>query len=150
DLRLARAHWVARDTIAWNAGDANALYRLHFAPDGGLQLEPTSVTGGQVVSLTHDPDGLSAPILAKFPHLRGYAALKLSQPDLSKAPAILKGQVAVSVCDSTGVLLDATSLQIAGALDDLYQYDGPLGVSFTDGAPMLRVWAPTAHSVDLF
>ncbi len=34
-------------------------------------------------------------------------------------------------------------------LDDLYTYDGPLGVTFEGGAPVLRVWAPTARSVTL-
>jgi pullulanase/glycogen debranching enzyme len=64
----------------------------------------------------------------------------------------LKGQVAVSAVG--GELLDATGLQIAGVLDDLYPYDGPLGVTYEDGVgtaavPVLRVWAPTAQRVRL-
>ena len=34
-------------------------------------------------------------------------------------------------------------------LDDLYTYNGPLGVSFTGNAPTLRLWAPTARSAKL-
>jgi pullulanase-type alpha-1,6-glucosidase len=60
----------------------------------------------------------------------------------------LKGQVAVAATGPDG-LLDATGLQIAGVLDDLYAYDGPLGVSYEDGVPVLRVWAPTAQRVRL-
>ena len=45
--------------------------------------------------------------------------------------------------------MDATALQIPGALDDLYTHDGPLGATFVGGVPTLRVWAPTARSVKL-
>jgi pullulanase-type alpha-1,6-glucosidase len=34
-------------------------------------------------------------------------------------------------------------------LDDVFVYDGPLGVTFEGDAPTLRVWAPTAKSVAL-
>ena len=34
-------------------------------------------------------------------------------------------------------------------LDDLYTYNGPLGVTFAGATPTLRVWAPTARSVKL-
>jgi pullulanase-type alpha-1,6-glucosidase len=44
----------------------------------------------------------------------------------------------------------ATQVQTARALDDLYAYDGPLGVGFdAGGAPTFRLWAPTAQSVKL-
>jgi pullulanase-type alpha-1,6-glucosidase len=45
--------------------------------------------------------------------------------------------------------VDATGVQFPGALDDLYQYDGPLGVTFDGDILTLRVWAPTAQSVTL-
>ncbi|HEX6034470.1 MAG TPA: pullulanase-type alpha-1,6-glucosidase, partial [Anaerolineales bacterium] len=42
-------------------------------------------------------------------------------------------------------------VQIPGVLDELYPYDGPLGVTFDGNAqrPTLRVWAPTAQAVTL-
>jgi pullulanase/glycogen debranching enzyme len=46
-------------------------------------------------------------------------------------------------------MIDATGLQIPGVLDDLYRYDGPLGVSWENGQPVIRVWAPTAQNVRL-
>src|SRR6185436_2224211 len=47
-------------------------------------------------------------------------------------------------------LVDATGLQIQGVLDDLYTYDGPLGVTFSaNRTPTFRVWAPTARAVSL-
>ncbi|MBZ0268538.1 pullulanase-type alpha-1,6-glucosidase, partial [bacterium] len=64
-------------------------------------------------------------------------------------PELLRSQLAVSATDRDGKLRDAAGVQIAGVLDDLYGWDGPLGVTWTGGAPTLRVWAPTARSVRL-
>ena len=43
--------------------------------------------------------------------------------------------------------MDATGLQIPGVLDDLFTYDGALGVSWQGSLPTIRLWAPTAKSV---
>ncbi|MCC6650575.1 MAG: pullulanase-type alpha-1,6-glucosidase, partial [Candidatus Eisenbacteria bacterium] len=40
-------------------------------------------------------------------------------------------------------------LQIPGVLDDVCGFDGPLGVTWKDGVPSLRLWAPTAQKVRL-
>ena len=77
-------------------------------------------------------------------------ALKIAADDLPLVPEILKGQIAVSAV-STGdnaVSVNATGLQIPGVLDDLYTYDGQLGISWEGGVPMIQVWAPTAKSVN--
>jgi pullulanase len=144
------AHWVARDTIAWNveAREAN-IYRLHYAPAGGIRLENGNIVGGKSIELTLDPAGLSNEVRTKFPHLSDFTALNISQADLSKVPEILKGQIAISAVNIEGELVDATGIQIPGVLDDLYTYNGQLGITFEYGIPTLRVWAPTAKSVTL-
>jgi pullulanase-type alpha-1,6-glucosidase len=153
NLSRARAHWVCEDTIAWNPGAAaaSALFALHYAPDGGLTLGPDGVRGGQSIPLVYDPAGLSAEVRARFPHLASYAALRLPADRLAEVPAALRGQLAVSAAEpaADGRPLDATSVQIPGVLDDLYAYDGELGVSWTGGVPTLRLWAPTARAVTL-
>jgi len=40
-------------------------------------------------------------------------------------------------------------MQIPGVLDDLYHYEGDLGVTFADGVATIRVWAPTAQKIRL-
>src|SRR2546421_7947871 len=90
DLTKARAHWLARDTIAWpGAGGAANPYRLYFDPAGALRLNESGVVGGDSIQLTFDPGGLAPALRAKFPHLAGFAALKLSPADLDRVPAIL-------------------------------------------------------------
>ncbi len=149
DLSTAKAQWVAADTIAWQVKEGIASYKLFYAPDGGLKIEEGKVVGGEMISLRLDKNGLGEGILAKFPQLTGYAALKIKDEDLAKVPDILKGQIAIASTGKGGKITDATSLQIPGVLDDLFAYDGELGVMFSDGVPTLKVWAPTAKSVKL-
>ncbi|HEX8180514.1 MAG TPA: pullulanase-type alpha-1,6-glucosidase [Pyrinomonadaceae bacterium] len=156
DLTKARAHWLTRDTIAWRAANmadgARGSYKLYFAPEGGLTLTPHGIDGGESITLSYDPAGLSPALRAKFPHLAGFAALKLSAADMARVPSILKGQSAIAASDASGQLLDATSLQLPGVLDDLYTYTGALGVVWRgdhEPVPLLKLWAPTARSVRL-
>ena len=146
DLRTQRAFWVDHQTIAWAvAGDPGLTYTLHHAADGGLTATTTGITGGTSVVLA--PGVLSDEVKAKFPQLAGLAALQLPAGVLPNVPEMLRGQVAVSAVGADGRSVDATGLQIPGVLDDLYDYSGALGVAMEGGAPVVRVWAPTAKSV---
>jgi pullulanase-type alpha-1,6-glucosidase len=151
NINEARAHWVAADTIAWDIDPGDDFtYRFHFSRTGGtLDQTLDDIQGGEVLELTRDPNGLPEDVIAKFPHLRDYQAFTIAPDDLRNVRIALKGQVAVSALDGTGLMVDATGLQIPGVLDDLYAYDGPLGVTYEDGVPTLRVWAPTAQLVRL-
>ncbi|MBN2303291.1 MAG: pullulanase-type alpha-1,6-glucosidase [Anaerolineae bacterium] len=149
DITKAKAYWVAADTIAWDIEPEVAVYRLHYDPDGAMAFEEGALVGGESIRLRFELDGLSEDILAKFPHMEGLTAFKIKEEDLDKVPDILKGQFAISATRSGGALIDATSLQIPGVLDDLYTYDGDLGVTYDGDTPTLKVWAPTARSVTL-
>ncbi len=149
NLLNARAHWISRDTLAWNVDPAPATVRLVSAPNAGLALGLNGITGGTVITLTQDMAGLTAAQRAKFPHLAGFAAYKIGAADLANVPAMLKGQLAAEARDGANKLLDATSLQIPGVLDDLYTYGGDLGVTYNGTTPTLRLWAPTAQDVKL-
>ena len=148
NLQEQRAYWVLDDTIAWEDAESAAnSYKLCYAPDGGLEATANGVTGGDCIDLTLDPAGLPQAVREKMPHIADLPALKISADDLALAPEMLKGQVAVSALDAGGMAQGATGLQIQGVLDDLYTYDGPLGVAWDNGTPTIRVWAPTAKSV---
>jgi pullulanase len=148
-LSTAKAYWVNEDTILWDAreGAEDTIYTLHSHFTGRLVLELEGVRRGIEYPLTIDPDGASEEILQKFPHLEGLTTLKIAEEDLSRIPAMLRGQVAVSATAPDGTLLDATVLQIAGVLDDLYTTDEVLGVSWDGDVPTVQVWAPTAKEI---
>jgi pullulanase-type alpha-1,6-glucosidase len=147
DLGAARAHWLAADTIAWNA-PADASVRLHFSDDADLRAGPGGVTGGASVALSRD-GVVDGALARRFPHLAGLPRWRLDAAALGRVPGILRAQAAVAATDGGGALLAATALQSAGVLDELFAHDGPLGVAFEDGRPVFRLWAPTARAVRL-
>ena len=176
DLSKARAQWVSSDTIAYPAPAipavapvaasadvtataevtpagtiTEATFVLLDAANGGMQLTVDGVMGSGVTTtpLTLDPAGLSPETLVKFPQLDGYLALRLPADRLNQVPSLLKSQLALQVTDPDGALIDATSLQIPGVLDQLFAYDGPLGVTWQGDVPTVSVWAPTAKRVRL-
>jgi pullulanase-type alpha-1,6-glucosidase len=160
DLTRQQAHWVTRDTLAWDIDTSAAVsFQLVTAdwdsPDAsGLQLDPSGIIGDDNrLNLTLDPEGLPAAVTDKFPHLEGYAALKIDPGDLGENLArlhpLLKGQLAIIAYNAEGKPVDATGIQIPGVLDDLYPYDGALGLTWSEGIPTFRVWAPTAKDVTL-
>jgi pullulanase-type alpha-1,6-glucosidase len=150
NLRKAQAHWLTRDTIAWNvSAPPDGTFTLHYAPEADLQLTPAGVQNGSQMALTYDPGGLPAELRQAFPHLASFKAFKVAPSCLGDVPDALRGQVAVSARDAQGRPVDATALQVAGVLDDLYANDAALGLNWSAGVPSLRVWAPTARSVRL-
>lgn len=154
DLRSARAHWLAPDLLAWRTGVAlpNDEYALFYAAQGGITLEDGELTGMERLALSVDTNGLPAEVLAKFPHLSGYTALRLEANAAPLVPELLRGQV-VAARFTNGEVTDATGVQLAGVLDALYApraLEAPLGVTWApDGTPTVSVWAPTAKSVNL-
>ncbi|MCO5186535.1 MAG: pullulanase-type alpha-1,6-glucosidase [Anaerolineae bacterium] len=152
DIDEQSAYWVLEDTIAWDA-DSDA-YELIYAAEGGMTLDAGLINGADgALTLTYDPAGLPTDVQEKFPHLANLSAYTISADDLALVPAILTGQFAVTALNGDGLVVDAAGLQIPGVLDDLYTYDGALGVTFdttrSQTTPTISVWAPTAKNVTL-
>jgi pullulanase-type alpha-1,6-glucosidase len=147
DIVQAKAYWLAADTIAWNVPEGSSV-RLHFSPNATLELTPEGLVGGESIALSRE--GVIGGALAeKFPHLAGLPAFRISNDHVDQVPGILKSQFAVSAIDTEGRPLDATALQPAGVLDDLFTFNGALGIGFEGKSPRFRLWAPTARSVKL-
>ncbi len=127
DLGKQKAIWVTRDLVAVPpsmvpAGSEPALlrWRLHWSPDGGLAVDAEDVTGGDDARLTRVAGGPARCGPRRAPRARGLpraAAPARAPARRARDPA---GQVAVGLYDSTDRLLDATGVQIAGVLDDVY------------------------------
>ena len=153
DLGAAQAHWLSRDTVAWDLGELpeGAQVSLYYSPDAGLTPGENGLEGGERVVL--EPAGpLGETLQNEFPHLANYQTFRV--PESADVAAILQGQTAVSYTDAEGMVQDATGLQIPGVLDDLYANDQELGVNWSNPdartrIPTLKVWAPTAQNVRL-
>jgi pullulanase/glycogen debranching enzyme len=148
-LAKAEAHWVNRDTIAWDGADPSAAYRLYHSPAGRIRVETGSgVQGGTFIPLIVVPGGLLQSALERFPHLKGATAFRIAPDSCPQIPKLLKGQLILVKFDDDQPL-EATSLQIPGVLDDLFYFGGELGARLSDQVVQFRLWAPTAQSVRL-
>jgi len=156
NLGNASAHWLSATTLAWPGVPASgASYKLFYAVNGGLSATPDAATGlvGASGSFDLNPAPLSDAIRSRYPHLASATGLQLSSTDATRAAALASGQFAIAQYDAGGNLVQATSLQMAGMLDDVFAPKASkmdLGVSFNVvGMPTFRVWAPTAKAVSL-
>ncbi|MDX2078278.1 MAG: pullulanase-type alpha-1,6-glucosidase, partial [bacterium] len=146
-LDRSQAHWVTANTLAWKVSTTDMNFGLYYSATGGIEAEDNVLVGGEMIPLTLNDAGLDEATLAKFPHLTGFSALTISEADLALVPEILKGQVVIAAMDANGALVNATSLQIPGVLDDLFTYNGTLGMVWDGDVPTISVWAPTAKYV---
>ncbi len=149
-LAKQKAVWVNQDTLLWNiVGSPRYSYSLYYSPDANLVLTADGISAGIEIPLTYSKSGPGGDVFEMHPNLAGYSAFKIEAADFDKIPEAVQSQLAVIVRDDRGKVVDSTGVQIAGVLDALYKYDGPLGVSVEKGVPTLRVWAPTAKLVSL-
>ncbi|MCC2970578.1 pullulanase-type alpha-1,6-glucosidase [Massilia sp. IC2-476] len=151
-LLNASAHWLAANTLAWPGVPATGSYKLYYAANGGLGSGAAGVSGADgSMNLSLAP--LPEAVRTKFPHLANATGLALSNADAAKLGALASAQFAIAQFDAAGKLVQVTSLQNAGMLDDVFGQraaNAKLGVSFNGaGVPSFRVWAPTAKSVAL-
>ena len=147
----ASAHLVTRNLLVWNVTSSDATsFQLLASPDGSIVDTGADVAGGSPIPLTRDPAGLPPALVPLMPQFAFQPWLVYdvgaSQATVEQA---LKGQLVAVARAADGSLVKASRVQTSWALDDLYAYDGPLGVTFAGGAPTFLLWAPTALSVRL-
>ena len=144
----ARAYWLAPGVFAWPIPDGNDV-TLHYSADASLVLTGDGLGGADATIPLMRNGIVDGAIADKFRHLAGLPVYTLDPASLGIVPDILKTQFAVAATDSDGNPVDATGVQHAGVLDELFTYGGELGVSWDGDTPTIRVWAPTAKSVTL-
>lgn len=153
NLANASAHWLSASTVVWPGTPAAGSYKLYYAANGGLGADGSGVTGADGSIALSISGALPDALKSKFPHLANNTALTMSATDAASLGAKATNQFALAQLDAGGHLVQVTSLQSAGMLDDLYAANAAnskLGVTFSGaGVPTFRVWAPTAKSVAL-
>jgi pullulanase/glycogen debranching enzyme len=153
NLNSASAHWLSATTFAWPGVPAGGGYKLYYAANGGLGSSPAGVTGADGSIALNAVGTLPAALREKYPHLAGATALTMSTTDAAGIAARASNQFAIAQFDASGKLIQVTSLQTSGMLDDVFAgaaANATLGLSYNrNGAPTFRVWAPTAKAVSL-
>jgi len=148
NLDEARAYWLAPGVFAWPI-DEGSNVALHYSADANLVLTGEGVIGADGTIPLARGGVVDGEIAEKFRHLAGLPVYTLDPAYLGDVPQILKTQFVLAATDSSGAPVDATGVQHPGVLDALFTYDGELGASFDGDTPTIRLWAPTARSVNL-
>lgn len=153
-LSGASAHWLDLSTFVYNpSNELTSIIKLHSSNNADLAIdEDTEELNGQVVELT--PTSLSDEQIAKVPNLAGWNAYQ-GNWDAATAKELIKQQLVVAGYDADGKLTEATYVQTAKALDDLYTSgesdanEAQLGVHYANNGIDVSVWAPTASNMKL-
>src|SRR5690606_24193184 len=150
----ARAHWLDRRLVRWPGAQAGPgeRFRLHHSATAALLAPPGAPVAGADDSLELAPvAGPLPPALAdRFAFLGDGATLAVAGPDLPRLSRLLTGQLLLAREDAGGRVIEATALQVAGALDDLYAAAADiddLGARPGPDGTRFRLWAPTAREV---
>ncbi|HEY5820359.1 MAG TPA: pullulanase-type alpha-1,6-glucosidase, partial [Propionibacteriaceae bacterium] len=157
DLTKAKAYWVSPNLLAWPAGSlpagvepATLRWRLHTSAQGGITDDAERITSDQTYNLGYDVGGLPASVVAQYPQLQGYVALRFTNHGKALVKKLLRGQLAVGLYDDQHQIIDGTGVQIAGVVDSLYGSAAKNAYGITwSGKPTFRLWAPTAKAVKL-
>ncbi|MGC5224592.1 pullulanase-type alpha-1,6-glucosidase [Micromonospora sp. DT81.3] len=143
----SRALWIDGDTILWPVdGSADGdVWTLHSS-EPAREREGSGTT----VLLEVDPSGLTADQRASYGWLGEVWVLRPQGLTDDAVRELLRSPLAVTRTRADGAS-QTTGVQLAGVIDDVHRHavDTSHGVIWNDGAPTLRLWAPTAQKVRL-
>lgn len=158
----ARAYWLNRDFIQWPGKDPKGTFTLYASASGKLRIQkglPVSDADLRISTTapTTTTTALPTDIRQRYKFI-GEGALLRHSLSAQILANILTQQLILVQENERGEVIDFTSVQIAGVIDDLYQTateEAKLGVTVTassaDGnvrtSTAFRLWAPTAQHV---
>ncbi|KGM53538.1 alpha-1,6-glucosidase [Lysobacter arseniciresistens ZS79] len=152
----ASAYWLDRGRLQWPGveGGAEQRFRLYHSVTGAITFEPGAAVAGAdgALALPVDDAPLPPTLAERFGFIGDGVRLSLADTDAARVPELLRGQLVLVREDADGNVLDATTLQHPGALDDLYAAAAAiddLGATPGDDGTGFRLWAPTARDVSL-
>jgi len=127
----AQAVWIDRASLRWPGAGADGMFKLDYAPDATLQVNVGARVDGAAgsLALTGTPTGLRVA-------------------DVSRLPALHRGQLVLVQETQDGKVIAATRIQAAAALDDIYARAADvtgLGVTVSKQQTAFKLWAPTAR-----
>jgi pullulanase/glycogen debranching enzyme len=150
----ARAYWLTRQLAQWPELDATGRFKLYHSTRGQLVATQGAPVKGADGALTLDVFNGSVPpaTIRRFKFVADGVVLAVRPMDLGRLPALHKQQLVLVQEDARGQVRQATILQLAGGLDDLYsRAEGmtDLGVAVTPRRTQFKLWAPTAQHVSV-
>jgi pullulanase len=151
----ARAVWLNSKLLQWPHVAAGGVVRLYHSATGQIVVQKdAAVTGADgYITLDLDTEQVPADAAERFKYVAPGAVFRVKDADLALLGSLHTRQLVLVQQNDQGLVQNATTGQIAGALDDLYSAATSvpdLGVSVQGGETRFKLWAPTAQKVALF
>jgi pullulanase/glycogen debranching enzyme len=150
----ARALWLNGRLAKWPGVQAEGSFKLYYASAAGISAAQGATVSGAdgALALTPASEIPSAPLAERFKYAGDGVVLALSAADRARLPALLAKQLLLVQENADGTVRDATALQVAGALDDIYapaEQANDLGAVINKSGTTFKLWAPTAQRVSV-
>jgi len=148
-----QAVWLNRQLLQWPGADTGGRFVLYHSASGQLQALVGQRVSGSDGALALQPWQAKLPtaVAQRFQYVKPGAVLALTATGAAQLRSLHRQQLLLVQEDATGLVLRATAIQSAGALDDLYAAAGrapDLGVRISPKHTQLALWAPTAQRVN--
>jgi pullulanase len=141
----ARGVTLDRQTIKWPGKEAGPHFKLYYAKGATIEATAGAPVAGADGALALAP--IKAGDDARFRYLGEGATFSAA----GMAGLLSRQLLLVEEADD-GTVRDATALQLAGALDDMYasaENAADLGATIGKAGTSFKLWAPTAQNVAL-
>ncbi|WKB52135.1 alpha-1,6-glucosidase domain-containing protein [Eleftheria terrae] len=150
-LGQASAVWLNRRLLQWPGQAAEGTYKLYHSATGQIVINRGAPVQGADGALPLQAGAsVPAPAAERFKYVAAGPILSVGEADLARLAGLRSHQLVLVREDAGGRALDATSTQIAGALDDQFASAAEVhDLGATPGTPAttLKLWAPTAQRV---
>jgi pullulanase/glycogen debranching enzyme len=151
----ARAYWLSRQLIQWPRVDSSGTFRLYHSATGQIvAARGARISGADgEISLAVSTAALPSELATRFKFVNPGVIVAVRDADLALLPGLLREQLVVVQEDASGRIVNATTAQLPGALDDWYAAAGgvdDLGVRIFGASTRFKLWAPTAQKVSVY
>lgn len=151
----ANAYWLNKQLVKWPRVDSSGVFKLYHSANGQIAAAKDAAVTGADGSITLDVFTGTVPTAAatRFKYVDPGVVLAVKDADLAQLGSLHTRQLLLVQEDATGKVQNATTAQVAGALDDLYAAATSvtdLGATIQGGSTQFKLWAPTAQKVTVY
>jgi pullulanase/glycogen debranching enzyme len=150
----ARAVWLTSKLVQWPAISSGSSVKLYWSATGQISAALGAPVSGADGSITLDAftGTVPADVATRFKWVGSGSLYAVRDADVATLGMLHAQQVVIVQEDTGGSAQNATTAQVAGALDDLYAGAASvdLGSSVSGSSTTYKLWAPTAQSVMLY
>ncbi|HEY9101527.1 alpha-1,6-glucosidase domain-containing protein [Chitinimonas sp.] len=147
----AQAYWLSKQLLQWPKVDTGGVFKLYYSLNGQIKVaKDTAVSGADGALALETGAAVPADAATRFAFVAPGVVLKVKDADLARLADLHTNQLVLVQENGDGKTQNATTAQLAGALDEQFataQSVTDLGATVAGGNSNLKLWAPTAQNV---